>query len=434
MMRKFAIISVLSLLPLLVSGCGAASQVIAQKTTDPPATLYIFDPLNGNLPPQELMKTGTTIMPVSSQTLADATDRGPLVLSRFWDVSPGGAFIATVESPQPLGPSAAPGDITIMIRDNRAGIERSRFHPPFNPLPARLSQDGARLVVQHFPTGGAIPNEWTLLDTTHGQILATTRAEPSNDWQQDLIDPTAQRLYRFLTPGSAINTGPRPLVVIAYDLTTGNEIGRLPLPDILAGNWQTDRKVRDELVQAYLMPGVALSPDGQRLAILHANAEQVTLIATAQLSVERTVALKRSASLLNLLGLVPLRVSAKGGVAIGAERQVVFGADGQSLYLFGMERTLDDKESQTYHSFGLKRLDLKRDTMVADALPGRTINWALPSSDGRSVYVFGQKSGEGNSHLVLPNAPSLLQRLDAMTLAVQAEREFPGYRGGRLIR
>lgn len=429
-MRKLVTISwMLGLIPLLLSGCGAV-RTTAQQRTGPPTDLYLFDI---GMPP-DLLPPGMTLVPLDAQTLGDRQDRPPLSLAtRFMTVSPDGALLATFDYVRPGGPLSPPGETTVTIRDNRTGAVRGSFHSPAPVLGTRLSRDGARLVVQPYPSGNASPNEWDVLDTADGHLLATVNAVPSNDYLPTLIDADAQALYRFITAAPAATVpGPRPISLIAYDLRTGTERGRLALPEVTTGSWPTGRTVRGDAVPAQLSPAIALSPDGRQIAIVHADADRVTLVDTQPLTIARTISLTGGSRLLDILGLIPQPVAAKG-LAVGTSRDVIYAPDGRSLYLSGVQTLLDDHDAQTFHSLGLTRLDLARNTVAADALPGRTINWVLPAPDGQSIFVFGPKEGEGDSHILLPNIPSLLQRLDARTLAIQAAREFPSYRGGRLI-
>ena len=432
-MRKLVTIGwMLGLIPLLLSGCGL-SRTIAQQRAGPPTDLYLFAVPLG-LPPDQV-PPGMTLVPLDARTLGDRQDRPPLRLAtRFMTVSPDGALLAMFDYVRPGGPLSPPSDTTGTVRDNRTGATRGSFHPPAPVLGTRLSRDGARLVVQPYPSGSASSNEWDVLDTADGRVLTTVNAAPSNDYLPTLIDADAQILYRFITAApTATAPGPRPISLIAYDLHTGAERGRLALPEVTTGSWETDRMVQGEAVPAVLSPGIALSPDGRQIAIVHADADRVTLVDTQHLTVARTINLTGGSGLLHILGLIPQPVAAKGSPVVGTSRDAIYAPDGRSLYLSGIQTLLDDHDAQTFHSLGLTRLDLARNTVAADALPGRTINWVLPASDGRSIFVFGPKEGEGDSHILLPDVPSLLQRLDARTLAIQAQREFPSYRGSRLI-
>ncbi|MGI8689538.1 MAG: hypothetical protein ACR2M3_13270 [Thermomicrobiales bacterium] len=429
MRRFFTIGCMLGLIPLLVSGCGA-SRTTAQQRVGPPTDLYLFE-----VHPPNQLPPGMTLVPLDTQTLGDRQDRPPLSLAtRFMTVSPDGAQLATFDYARTDGPYSTPSDTTVTVRDNRTGAARVSFHPPAPVLGTRLSRDGARLVVQPYPSGNPSPDEWDVLDTADGHVLTTVNAAPSNDYLPTLIDADAQALYRFITAAPAATApGPRPISLIAYDLHTGAERGRLALPEVTTGSWPTGRMMQGEAVRAALSPGIALSPDGRQIAIAHADADRVTLIDTQRLTIARTISLTGGSGLLHVLGLIPQHVAAKGPPGVGTSRDAIYAPDGRSLYLSGFQTLLDDHDAQTFHSLGLTRLDLTRNTITANALPERTINWVLPAPDGQNIFVFGPKEGEGDSHILLPDVPSLLQRLDARTLAIQAAREFPSYRGGRLI-
>lgn len=392
----------------------------------PRAVLYISN----------LAKSGTMLFPLDAETLDDLAGGTPIDRgSRFATLSDDGATLITFDYARSPDVRLAPEEITIVVRDRAAGAERGRFHPPANVLFARFSQDGTRLVVRSYPDNNR-PVDWYVLDATSGRVLTMVRGEPAgDDVPRYAIDADARRLYLLVVPGSPADSAPRPVHLIAYDLMTGSEVGRLELPDVLAGSWQTGRTVGSEPVTAALEPGIALAPDGRRLAIAHADAAFVTLVDTERLAIARVVTLTRPAGLFAWFGFAPPAAAAKG-LGETSLRRAVFALDGRRLFLWGFESKVDAGGQETYRSIGLKLVDLERgaDVLTAEALTGKSISWLLPAPAGQSIYVFGPKDGERDTRILEEDTPYLLRRLDAVTLNSQAEREFSGYQSGRIIR
>ncbi|MGH2562592.1 MAG: hypothetical protein ACRDJH_26325 [Thermomicrobiales bacterium] len=329
-------------------------------------------------------------------------------------------------------------EATIGVYDARTGAERRRFDLPSAVYDIRLSRDGSRLVVQAYPNPPQIgelgPLAWHVVDTADGRIITTVESDEQNGWHSDSwIDPEARRLYRLFVPYSPLNTGPDATRIVANDLTTGEEIGELELPEVRSGVWNTERThiVPGGVlypIMAELRPGVALSPDGKTLAFVHADASAVTLVDAERLAVERTEMLTRPTGwqdrLLGLLSLAPTDAVAKGP-GEGTVLQAVYAPDGRHLYVFGTETTFDDEGNVNARSLGLRLIDIEEAEIVAEAtdpeVADGVFSHVVPSPNGRDLYVYGVFSaGESSS---IP--PSRLWRLDAATLTVQVVRDFP---------
>src|SRR5439155_10433818 len=125
----------------------------------------------------------------------------------------------------------------------RTGAERARFAAPARDVGATPSRDGRRVLLQHRAAGpGFEHHEWYLVDAADGRMLA--RGEADETAAQTWADPDLRRLYRVLMPINAPGQrGPEPVAVVAYDLASGAEVGRLALPDVRGGFWPTDRVI-----------------------------------------------------------------------------------------------------------------------------------------------------------------------------------------------
>lgn len=320
---------------------------------------------------------------------------------------------------------------------------RSRFHPPaWTRVPPLISGDGTRLVVpgvakppssspnscwggtcvkpvwpfeRRGPMPGQDPRErlrWYVVDTADGRLVAAppvTAVAAAGPW----LDPTGRRLYILSSsadpPGSDVGAA----TLVGYDLASGGEVGRVVLPEITLGLHRAGSRWTDDL------PGVALSPDGHRLAVVHPDLSAVTLIDAERLEVERVVAVHRRVGLagrvLGWLGLAPSAAAAKG--TPGTTVSAVFGPDGRRLYVSGFAFT-DFEQGQT---LGLRAIDVASGEIVAEAEALATDAEPLavrPAPDGRSVYA--ERITDGGAFALL--------RLDAATLDLAAQRLFPGDR------
>lgn len=409
--KMLAALGVLILGSLWLSGCAGlpALQAVAQPATGAapsPTQLYLADaPERGRL------------IPIDSQTLADLETVPTIrVGSRVVHASSDGTTLAVLTyPPNKVLDHLSASEITIRILDTRTGRERARFHPPAPALAFELTADGSRLVLGRCEDGS--PEEY-VLDTSDGRVLSTLKGEgPPCSWLIRL-DPAGQRLYRLVVPdfiGSA-----SPPVLIAYDLASGAEVGRLVLDDLTAGFQRTGREIDGRPVVADWRPGVAVSPDGQQIVILHADRDALTLIDTGRLAILRTAQLSRPAGFLERLGLQPRVAYAKGSDEGRIWGDVRFSPDGRRLYAVGSESRLDAAGKPSWRGLGLRVIDVARAAITAGVLVGEPISWVMPSPDGSAVYVFSfRPRWEGTS---------TLRRLDARTLKITAERELAGYR------
>jgi hypothetical protein len=262
---------------------------------------------------------------------------------------------------------------------------------------------------------------WSVYDTATGQLVTTAPAlAPEGEVWWSWLDPAGRRLYQLLVPGTPRDTAPRPVRLVVYDVGGGGEVGQLDLPGVVAGSWTTpasgDRPEIDHLTR----PGVALAPDGRRLALARADGTAVTLVDVERLTVERTVALTRRAGLLAWLGLEPPSVAAKGFFQ-EAVRVATFAPDGRQLYLTGWVI-----EPGAGRGLGLWRVDLATGQVMAEALEDEAIVQMAVAPDGHSLYILS--TDRPASRWDRFGTPHRLRRLDAATLTVLAERTFDGSR------
>jgi hypothetical protein len=355
-----------------------------------------------------------TLRPLDPATLADRTEPTSLAVSGVssWIFSDDGSTL--FEEHRASAADQAPSDEqTFVIRDGHSGAERASFHPPAYSILPQLSRDGTRLVVEKGGLSGhPQPLEWFVFDASNGRVLATVRYRDEVRAYQTAIDPAARRLYLLVGPAPAPEAvGPWPVDLVAFDLATGVGTGRRPVPGVRAGRWSTGRRAVQETVQGFLIPALAVSPDGQRLAIVDGDADRVTLIDGADLAVVRTISFARPTPLLERLGLLPGVAEAK--VAEGQEKSAHFAPDGRHLYVYGVRTWISASGRPDWGGLGLGAFDLDRGELVARAFGDDEVFWLQPAPDNGSLYALRPVSNDW-----------VLDHLDATSLRVLAERTF----------
>jgi DNA-binding beta-propeller fold protein YncE len=321
----------------------------------------------------------------------------------------------------------------IQVYDGLTGSFRVTVASDGEIWPLDLSADGSKLlagVTSDF-SGQLYPPAWKVFDTTTGEMTAAIQGESdqSNTFIQ-AVDPISWKLYRLL-PERASWFGddrPQPAKLVAIDLATASTIGQTTLPEVLIGPWPDEFLIAlpdSELgIVRIANPGIAVSPDGRELAVVHAQDDGVTVIDAATLAVERTMSLHQNQGLvdglLSKLPLAPQHASAKSP-AMGASIRAFYSADGQSLIIGGNNITFDPKAQESARTGrGLTLVDLQNGTIETKTFDEFEVSgvYTLPNGE---VYVTGtdwEAAGASGD-------PYVIARLDGESLHTLAKRSFP---------
>jgi hypothetical protein len=270
------------------------------------------------------------------------------------------------------------------------------------------------------------PSQWSVIDTTSGKLLMSLDTKsPKLTFDTPMsadslqLSPDGSRLYRFIFTDRADATGTQPLRISEYDVATGEQIATQADAEIQVGSWQTQGSTEAESVSHYQRPGIAISPDGRQIAIVHPDGKAVTLIDAKDLTVKRTVTLTQQTGFLERalrkLGLAPQSAAAK--MLDGVMRSAVYSPDGTTLYTWG--DTITTNATDGLQGPGFTRIDLKTGT-ATQIFQGALIGQVQPSPDGTSLYLTGYVPV---MHTSTPQ--HFVRRLDPASLKTLAERSWP---------
>ena len=250
---------------LLVAACTSAPASREQPPSGPSPSLYLTASLDGS-----------GLIAIDPLTLGDISNR-QLLTGTPSDMPscPVGGPCALV-APSGDGRSLAvvgyeaKGPPAIFIFDTRTGSIRSRPIPEVPVIVDGLNADGSRLYTRAWPPT-SLTAERLVLDGSNGKIVDRESAfSVGGEEVATLIDSEQRRIYALVVAADPQAIGPRQVTASAWDLKTGTALWRREIPGLIAGSWLTGRTGAEGDIRTRLVPGLALSPDGRRLAIVRA--------------------------------------------------------------------------------------------------------------------------------------------------------------------
>jgi hypothetical protein len=320
------------------------------------------------------------------------------------------------------------------VLNGRTGEELSRFAVQTVAYVLSISDNCRRLVLadQSFP-----PVRWFVYEPIGGALITMATAPENSGFDWGAIDSSARRAYRLVLDDESLPidptqrpAGPYATDLSVFDLDSSTEVARVDLPGLMTGTWRTPTTSAGRAGGWSDNATVALSPDGTQLAIIHPAGTAITLVDTRSMTVMRTIDVGSLPATPIAAATPPATGTDDARVVLDVSRAGygVYSPDGGSLYVSGYDIIATRDNPQEFNQRSLYRLDLPSG-QVAASTPEGAIG-LIPSPDGQSLYAFGpppEKLALGSWDVVK------LRRLDADSLAVEAERVLPEGQGVLLL-
>jgi hypothetical protein len=377
-------------------GAGATAGIIP---------IYRLEPLHARV-----------LIPLDPANLADDSSLGGVSLGltplgRLFDfagtlpqivVSPDGTVMAVISGCSGCSvPSARYTTVRIVVSSGR---QVAAWHPPKAMQIEYVSDDGKQVAGHAFNLKAHTLGPWLILNGKTGKIMHRTGGLDGT------YDPALNRFYLGNTDGGTYT-------LTAYDAGTGGVIARLPLPDVVA-HQTVEHLANGGMVIDDTWPTYAVSPDGQRIAVVDGASETLTVIDAPHLRVLSTEAIHEPESWTQrfgeFLGIIPSTAEAKGPVS-GTRLNAAFSRDGRSLYVTGAVATPAAAGPMTNWSYlPLRRIDIATGEVQAQQPED---NW---------TYIIGQSIDGGALFAVDTTnyGETDLREYDASTLQLLAHRTF----------
>lgn len=350
---------------------------------------------------------------------------------------------------------------TVTVVAARTGVVSKRFTLEGDIPESGLvvSASGNRIAVKHGPSIVTDPPQpgvegnyasWDIYDTASGKLLTTIKTVQDRDPLRSGVgwfDPSGARFYRVAVDRHSLYPGPWPVQLVAHDAETGREIARLDLPNVRAGTWPSGELIDPALCPAIpgtpisreawgwagplwqvYSPGIAMSPDGTMMVFVGPDGREMTTVNLTAMSVHQTMSI-------NGLDHVSTPVAFAEAdedscrIRVAQQRFVTYSRDGRDVSISGYDVFVIGESTTDVETFSLMRVSVANGNVEARRrVGGHQVQLQYPggalSPDGQNVYVL--VADENGTDVIL-------QRLDADSLDVLAQRKFDSFGGIAII-
>ncbi len=276
--------------------------------------------------------SSTDFMKLDPVTLADLSSESQTEL----DQAIMACCVITSRDGKTLAGKTDSGDI--IVQRGLGGAILSKIHAGVASFPVAFRADGAKLLVSDWNGNASSAEFWKVFDTATGTLI---RSFPSGSGLAGptAIDPIAWKMFRIAQDKrAAVLVSPwanrarfygglpilkipdtPPPALVAIDLNSGAEVAKSELPDSVWNAWEGNTEydpTAGSPVYRDIIPAVAVSPDGNELALVSATDDGITLIDSKTLKVKGSLTIHTKTEFIDhLFALVPLAphsASAKG--------------------------------------------------------------------------------------------------------------------------
>jgi hypothetical protein len=397
---------------VLVAGAAAGRELVSLRTPASPTgstrALYLGDPY------------GIGWLEIDPLTLASRGTRALLDLR----LSPSEAAVISADGTTIVVSQYVGLLANHAVYDARTGALRNRFTDQEPMVVDAISADGTQVIGRAGSANHSMTDGKLIVSTTDGRIVRRVPAVEGCCDHAVLYDPSLASIYYVLGPSiSPSAPGLAQLTLLAQSTTTG-ATKTVALPGIQAGRILSFGSPTVASVPTLFFAATVLSPDGAKVAALSLDGSTLDIVDTSTLQVAQKT-LVRQTSWRDLFE--PL-------VAYGKEPadndswNAAFSPDGRTLFAFHTQQNYSTAgslpSSVQARTLALERIDIERGVITAAAPQTSPFtdftSDLVPSSDGQSVYVLQG----GVFGLADQTKGPVLRRLDARSLAIQAERQL----------
>jgi hypothetical protein len=384
---------IVSLLSMILAACAAPGQPTPEVMVETPApetkTAVTPEAVKATSDAHLLLaiwresEQGGSLHLVDAQTGEDLPGRPPISLGRnYWrELSPDGKTLAVISLP--VGNSPRGGTLHLIDLETWADAE-TQVRIDQWPTQLSFSADGSRLAIGATELG---EHSLTLVDLEKRTPVTQVALDFSPLRLAFTPDGAALMAYGAQSEGSS-GLNPQPLVALldAVDLSLDWE---MELNGVVDGQYAPEGLSHQALHDAsvWWRPAVVLSPERQRLYLVHADADQLTTIDFAQRTARTVTVGPRRGWLDQLIARTARTAYAKE--LNGTSRQAVLSADGERLYVVGrkLDSTRDEYGNWAFNEtmLGLQVIEVGSGLEVATLDTQATeIAWA---PDGWHLYL-----------------------------------------------
>jgi hypothetical protein len=308
---------------------------------------------------------------------------------------------------------------TRKVYDARTGQLRGYFVPEVAMALDALSADGSLALGRVGDNRTPVDGEKVIVSVPDGHVVRRVPATSLVGVVQGRpVAADLSAIYYVVTPTevSLTSTIPQslPYALVVQSTLTGALSLPVPLPGITAGTVYAGPLSASTTLT--VRPGLAITPDGNRLAALSADGRSLDVVDLRTLAVTSVTVHKRT-SFIDLFR--PLVADAKT-LNDQEQQAMAFTPDGTAVISWVTQIQYDDTNGPTRTTHGIQRIDLATGLVTAESSTADGIYGFTMSPDGQSVYLIVRAHEP-------PNPLYVLRRLDAQTLGLKAERSLPNY-------
>lgn len=309
------------------------------------------------------------------------------------------------------------------VYDAKTGALRGPLVPEVNMVIDGFSADGrsalGRLGNNSIPIYGAK----AVISVDDGRVLRSVGAVDLGsgaEVQAFPIAPDLSAIYYFITPQpiGVTDTGPlglQPLSLRVQDTRSGAVSPAIALPGITAGAILSFGSPITPSTPTTYRPGIALSRDGAKLAVLSFDGRTLDLIDTKTFAVT-SLQVRPKTSLTN--GIGPRVAKTINDVEA---RPITFTPDGSAVLSHSIRTHYSDLGSPVRMTSAIQRIEIRTGLVVAERQISDEGTYGFyVGADGGSLYLVERLNAQ-------PIPTYVLRRLDAMTLEIRAERALADY-------